>query len=102
MSELDCWKFQLHTSFTSCKHYKNSSGVISYNLTQLSLSRCDCEHAQTMLNIMSFKYASFYDTLLTNDKIVLTGNHFLDCVILSNSELNLESGMLLEKKHIIY
>lgn len=55
-----------------------------------------------MLNIMSFKYASFYDTLLTNDKIVLTGNHFLDCVILSNSELNLESGMLLEKKHIIY
>lgn len=78
MSELDCWKFQLHTSFTNCRYHKNSSGVISYNLTQLSLSRCDCEHAQTMLNIMSY------------------------CVILSNSELNLESGMLLEKKRIIY
>lgn len=43
----------------------------------------------------------FYETLLTNDKIV-TGNHFLDCVNLSNSELNLERGMLLEKKRIIY
>ncbi|BFH62574.1 hypothetical protein PAJ34TS1_31660 [Paenibacillus azoreducens] len=44
----------------------------------------------------------FYETLLTNDKTVLTGNHFLDYVNLSNSELNLERGKLLEKKRIIY
>jgi len=42
------------------------------------------------------------ETLLTNDKIDLAGNYFLDCVNMSNSELHLESGMLLEKKRIIY
>lgn len=44
----------------------------------------------------------FYKTLLTNDKIVLTGNNSLGCVNLSNSEFNLERGMLLEKKRIIH
>lgn len=38
----------------------------------------------------------------TNDKIVLTGNNSLDCVNLSNSELGLERGKLLEKKRVIY
>lgn len=51
---------------------------------------------------MKITYFDAIYFIINENKIALTGNFFLDYVNLSNDELNLERGMLLEKKRIIY